>query len=189
MKYSIKTFWCSMNTADSEKINMILRQSWLTPVLDSIDADIVIFNTCSVRKKWEDRVLWIINNLKKQAKKLNKNIIIWVTWCMTRKTWLNKQFFEEIRPRKNSKKITFLTKKEWIFNNDDELLLKIKEIDFTIRIEEISHLTKILSVICNKDIWNDEWFESYLKLKQDKINLLHCHKFFLALFPRFVWVW
>jgi len=40
-----------MNTADSEKIHMLLRQAGLTPVIDSLDADIIIFNTCSVRQK------------------------------------------------------------------------------------------------------------------------------------------
>jgi len=171
MKYAIKTFWCAMNTADSEKIHMILRQAWLTPVINALDADVVILNTCSVRQKWEDRVLWIINNIKKQSKKNWKEIIIWITWCMTRKTWLNEKFFEKTRPRKNAKKITFLTDKEWIFNNDDELLLRVQDIDFTVRIEEIVHLTKILSVIFKKDIWNDEWFENYLKIKQDKTNI------------------
>ena len=170
MKYTIKTFWCSMNTADSEKIHMLLRQAGLTPVIDSLDADIIIFNTCSVRQKWEDRVLWIVNNIKKQSRKNWKEIIVWITWCMTRKTWLNEKFFEKTRPRKNAKKITFLTDKEWIFNNDDELLLRVQDIDFTVRIEEIAHLTKILSIIFKQDIWNDEWFESYLRIKQDKSN-------------------
>ena len=82
MKYALKTFGCAMNTADSEKINMVLRQAWLTPVINTLDADVVIFNTCSVRKKWEDKVFWVIHEIKKQAEKAWKNIIVWVTWCM-----------------------------------------------------------------------------------------------------------
>jgi|TARA_Y100001960_G_scaffold327552_1_gene414198 tRNA A37 methylthiotransferase MiaB len=40
-----------MNKADSEKINMILLQSGLMKTNDWKDADLVIYNTCSVRQK------------------------------------------------------------------------------------------------------------------------------------------
>lgn len=49
--YHIKTFGCQMNYADSEKIDMILRSAGLRKVLDPVQADIVISNTCSVRQK------------------------------------------------------------------------------------------------------------------------------------------
>ena len=54
--YYIKTFGCQMNYADSEKIDMILRSAGLRKVLDPVQSDIVISNTCSVRQKGEDRV-------------------------------------------------------------------------------------------------------------------------------------
>jgi len=50
-KYYIKTFGCEMNKADSEKINMILLQSGLVKTSDRKEADLVIYNTCSVRQK------------------------------------------------------------------------------------------------------------------------------------------
>mgnify|MGYP002637975887 FL=1 len=68
-KYFIKTFGCSMNQADSEKINMLLLQSWFLMVNNSNDADLIIFNTCSVREKWENRVYWMINDIIKDCKK------------------------------------------------------------------------------------------------------------------------
>jgi tRNA A37 methylthiotransferase MiaB len=40
-----------MNYADSEKINMILMSAGLRKVIDPIQADVVIMNTCSVRQK------------------------------------------------------------------------------------------------------------------------------------------
>jgi tRNA A37 methylthiotransferase MiaB len=40
-----------MNQADSEKINMILLQSGFMKINNWKDADLVIFNTCSVRQK------------------------------------------------------------------------------------------------------------------------------------------
>ena len=50
-KYCIQTFGCQMNYADSEKIHMLLAQAGLARVDDWSEADIVIFNTCSVRQK------------------------------------------------------------------------------------------------------------------------------------------
>jgi tRNA-2-methylthio-N6-dimethylallyladenosine synthase len=50
-KYFIQTFGCAMNQADSEKVNMIFLQSGFIRVAEIFEADIVIFNTCSVRKK------------------------------------------------------------------------------------------------------------------------------------------
>ncbi|MDF1682551.1 MAG: hypothetical protein P1U46_02080 [Patescibacteria group bacterium] len=40
-----------MNQADSEKVNMILLQSGFMLSTKWEDADLVIFNTCSVRQK------------------------------------------------------------------------------------------------------------------------------------------
>lgn len=40
-----------MNKADSEKINMLLLQSWFMKVGDIKNSDLVILNTCSVRQK------------------------------------------------------------------------------------------------------------------------------------------
>lgn len=45
------TFGCQMNQADSEKIHMLFAQAGLSHVDTWKEADIVIFNTCSVRQK------------------------------------------------------------------------------------------------------------------------------------------
>ena len=55
-KFCIQTFGCQMNHADSEKIHMLLAQAGLSKVDTWEEADIVIFNTCSVRQKGEDKV-------------------------------------------------------------------------------------------------------------------------------------
>ena len=51
MKYHIKTFGCQMNYADSEKLHTILIRSGGRHTTDPLEADVVILNTCSVRKK------------------------------------------------------------------------------------------------------------------------------------------
>jgi tRNA-2-methylthio-N6-dimethylallyladenosine synthase len=45
-----------MNQADSEKVNMVLLQSGFFRAPTIEQANLVIFNTCSVRQKGEDRV-------------------------------------------------------------------------------------------------------------------------------------
>ncbi len=169
-KYFIQTFGCQMNIADSEKLHMILLQSWIVRAKDLYEADIVIFNTCSVRQKWEDRVFWYINNLYKETKKIWKEIIIGITWCMVRKTGLNKKYLKEENKRNRAKKIELLKSKENIFNNDDKLFPRTNKIDFVVRIEEIKYLSFILSHIYNKHIWQDYKYDDYLKTKQLREN-------------------
>ena len=55
-------------------------------------------------------------------------------------------------------------------NYDDELFLRSSLIDFTFRIEEVSYLTKILSLITGDDIGNDAKFNEYLQVKQLQEN-------------------
>jgi len=172
-KYFIQTFGCAMNQADSEKINMIFLQSGIFRTQKREEADIVIFNTCSVRKKWEDRVYWLIRDIKKEAEKNWKNVIVGITWCMVRKTWINKKYLVEWiwRNKENAKKINLLESKDWIFNYDDMLFPVLWEwLDLTLRIEEIKYLPLILTHIFWEKIWNDDKFDDYLKQNQLREN-------------------
>lgn len=166
MNYFLQTFWCQMNYADSEKINMILLQSWLKKVDSNENADVIIFNTCSVRKKWEDKVFSFINEIKKLNKKNWKKIIIWVIGCMVRKTWIHKKYYESDRKRVATKNIEILNKNEDIYNSDDKIFGRNENIDFVFRIENVWYITKILSLIFQKEIWNDEKYNDYLRIKQ-----------------------
>ena len=75
-KYFIQTFGCAMNQADSEKINMIFLQSGFIRVQKWIDADVVIFNTCSVRQKGEDRVFGLVEEIHRENTKNDRNILV-----------------------------------------------------------------------------------------------------------------
>lgn len=176
-KYYVKTFGCEMNKADSEKINMILLQSGFIKSLEYKDADLIILNTCSVRQKWEDRVFWIlkeVKNLNKDRKKENKkDVIVWITWCMVRKTWLNKKYLEinlDQNIRTPTREIEYLKDKTSIFNNDDKLFPRMPTLDFTLRIEEIKYLNLILTHIYGEKIWSDDKFDDYLKMAQLREN-------------------
>lgn len=72
--------------------------------------------------------------------------------------------------RNNTTKITLLSDESGLFNYDDELFIRSDKIDFTFRIEEITMLTKILSLISGEEIGNDAKFNEYLAVKQLQEN-------------------
>lgn len=170
MNYLLKTFGCQMNYADSEKINMILLQGGLRKVLECAEADIIVLNTCSVRQKWEDRVYGYIREARALAKEQGKNLIVGVTGCMIRKTGLHKKFYESERKRKATKNIERMQNENSLFNSDDKIFGVTDTIDFTMRIEDVHYLTKILSIITGEEIGNDSKWNDYLQVKQSQDN-------------------
>ena len=159
-----------MNYADSEKINMILLQSWLRKVLECGETDFLILNTCSVRQKWEDRVYGYIREARALAEKQNKTLIVGITGCMVRKTGLHAKYYESERKRKATKSIERMKDESSLFNSDDKIFGVTDTIDFTLRIEEIHYLTKILSLITQTEIGNDAKWNDYLQVKQSQDN-------------------
>ncbi|MDD5503769.1 MAG: tRNA (N6-isopentenyl adenosine(37)-C2)-methylthiotransferase MiaB [Candidatus Omnitrophica bacterium] len=61
----IKTFGCQMNERDSEIIYSLMIRKGYVPAQSYEDADIIIFNTCAVRKHAEDRVWGKLSELKR----------------------------------------------------------------------------------------------------------------------------
>ncbi len=172
-KYFIQTFGCSMNQADSEKIGMMFLQSGFVRAPDLLSADVVIFNTCSVRQKWEDRVFGMLQEIKKYNEAHpEKYIYSGVTWCMVRKTGIAKKYLEQdsSRDKNKSKKINLLSDKSAIFNYDDGLFPRCDNLDFTFRIEEIKYVPHILTHILWEAIWSDDKFDDYLKQAQHRDN-------------------
>ena len=84
MNIYIETYGCQMNVADSELVRSILKIDKFSVVEDIADADVIIFNTCSVRQHAEDRVLGRINN-EMSRKKQKKHLKIGVIGCMAQR--------------------------------------------------------------------------------------------------------
>ncbi|MFC1806864.1 tRNA (N6-isopentenyl adenosine(37)-C2)-methylthiotransferase MiaB [Candidatus Omnitrophota bacterium] len=61
----IKTYGCQMNERDSEIICGMMMQEGYAPVQSADEADLIIYNTCSVRKHAEDRVWGNLGSLVK----------------------------------------------------------------------------------------------------------------------------
>jgi len=54
--FYIETFGCQMNVHDSEKVQGVLLARGLTPVEDHAQADLILYNTCSIREKAAQKV-------------------------------------------------------------------------------------------------------------------------------------
>src|SRR5947209_17844661 len=50
-RYHVTTFGCQMNAHDSERIKGLLEELGLGEALTPDDADVVVFNTCTIREK------------------------------------------------------------------------------------------------------------------------------------------
>ena len=77
----LETFGCQMNVLDSELVEMQLRAMgyMFTPALD--DADVVLYNTCSVRERSEQKV-WSRLGLLKMRKAEDPSLVVGVIGCM-----------------------------------------------------------------------------------------------------------
>ncbi|KQC07613.1 MAG: (dimethylallyl)adenosine tRNA methylthiotransferase [Candidatus Cloacimonas sp. SDB] len=84
MKIYLETYGCQMNVADSELISSILTEKNFDLAATIDEADIIIFNTCSVRQHAEERVIGRINN-EMARKKSNENLKIGVIGCMAQR--------------------------------------------------------------------------------------------------------
>ncbi|WP_288108358.1 tRNA (N6-isopentenyl adenosine(37)-C2)-methylthiotransferase MiaB [Limnobacter sp.] len=81
-KLYIKTFGCQMNEYDSDKMADVLGASEGLERTDSPDdADVILFNTCSVREKAQEKVFSDLGRVK-HLKKSNPNLIIGVGGCV-----------------------------------------------------------------------------------------------------------
>ncbi|HEX2826616.1 MAG TPA: tRNA (N6-isopentenyl adenosine(37)-C2)-methylthiotransferase MiaB [Burkholderiales bacterium] len=81
-KVYIKTFGCQMNEYDSDKMADVLRESHgLEPTQDPAEADVILFNTCSVREKAQEKVFHDLGRVK-HLKRERPGVIIGVGGCV-----------------------------------------------------------------------------------------------------------
>ena len=66
--FYLETFGCQMNAHDSEKVIGTLQQQGYTQVEGEEDADLILYNTCSIRDKAEQKVFNRLNDYKKLYK-------------------------------------------------------------------------------------------------------------------------
>ena len=79
--YHLITYGCQMNYADSERVASVLESLGYEETKNAAETDFLLYNTCSVRQKAEDRILGL-RPLWQQMKKKNPKLIIALTGCM-----------------------------------------------------------------------------------------------------------
>jgi tRNA-2-methylthio-N6-dimethylallyladenosine synthase len=81
-KVFIKTFGCQMNVYDSDKMVDVLHAAkGMVRTEDAGEADVILFNTCSVREKAQEKVFSDLGRALKLKRK-NPNLIIGVGGCV-----------------------------------------------------------------------------------------------------------
>ena len=81
-KLFIRTFGCQMNEYDSDKMADVLHASdGLTRTDRPEDADVILFNTCSVRENAQERVFHDLGRMR-ELKLANPEIVIGVGGCV-----------------------------------------------------------------------------------------------------------
>ncbi len=79
-KVYIKTFGCQMNEYDSDKMSDVLGAAQgYEPTQDPEEADLILFNTCSVREKAQEKVFSDLGRVKHLKK---KGVLIGVGGCV-----------------------------------------------------------------------------------------------------------
>lgn len=115
-KFHIITLGCQMNYADSVRIKAVLTNCGFEYVDNQDEAEILIFDTCSVRQKAEDKITWTLKDIPKDKK-------IWITWCMIQHNFRN--ILKKNTPAQ-FKRGNFLWLSEWndikiIWTTNDEM--------------------------------------------------------------------
>jgi tRNA-2-methylthio-N6-dimethylallyladenosine synthase len=111
-----------MNYSDTERIESYLNKLGFTKTQTENQADLIIFNSCSVRKKAEDRVFGKIKNLRK-TKRDRPDLLLALTGCMVRKS-----------STKNAER-----------QDQDKHLKIIEELDIAFRIEDLPKLKSLIT--------------------------------------------
>jgi tRNA-2-methylthio-N6-dimethylallyladenosine synthase len=79
-RYHVTTFGCQMNAHDSERIRGLLEELGLGEAAAPDEADVLVFNTCTIREKPDQRLAAYLGNAKAQ-KARNPDTVVAVGGC------------------------------------------------------------------------------------------------------------
>jgi tRNA-2-methylthio-N6-dimethylallyladenosine synthase len=79
--YFVQTWGCQMNVEDSEQIALYLEDLGLRPAGSVREASVVVLNTCSVRRKPEEKAFSYLGDLR-LLKQARPDLVVGVAGCM-----------------------------------------------------------------------------------------------------------
>jgi tRNA-2-methylthio-N6-dimethylallyladenosine synthase len=81
VKLFIQTYGCQINEYDSDRIAQAMALMGYTPAKNIEDADLIVFNTCSVRDKAEQKVYSALGRMR-ELKEKKQHLIVAVGGCV-----------------------------------------------------------------------------------------------------------
>src|SRR4051794_19640581 len=81
----IETVGCQMNVLDSELVVGALRKQGYTLTDAPADADVILFNTCSVREHAEEKIYSSLGRVAPRKKRAPESVVVGVIGCMAQK--------------------------------------------------------------------------------------------------------
>ncbi|MGI9117438.1 MAG: tRNA (N6-isopentenyl adenosine(37)-C2)-methylthiotransferase MiaB [Gaiellales bacterium] len=84
-RFHVTTFGCQMNVHDSERIKGMLEAAGMGEAVSGDEADVLVFNTCTIREKADDRLVQHLNNAK-HRKDVDPDLQIVVAGCWAEST-------------------------------------------------------------------------------------------------------
>jgi tRNA-2-methylthio-N6-dimethylallyladenosine synthase len=92
-RYHVTTFGCQMNEHDSERMKGMLESLGYVEASQPADADLILFNTCSIREKADERFIAHLNQAKGlKAKDPDRVIGVGGCWAQSVKEQVFRQF-------------------------------------------------------------------------------------------------
>src|SRR5437868_6350293 len=79
--YFVQTWGCQMNEEDSEQMGLYLQAIGFEPAQTLAEASVVLLNTCSVRKKPEDKAFSMLGEIA-GLKRDRPDMVLGVCGCM-----------------------------------------------------------------------------------------------------------
>lgn len=198
MKFHIIVFGCQMNYADSARIKAILTNCWFSYTENKKEANIIIFDTCSIKQKSEDKITGKLKTIRPDQK-------VRITGCMIQHNLRNSKLknektnlkignfmwsiksknpqiigitADEINLMKSSEKATEIVWINNIFNPVFHgLIQKRKNIELMWRIDDTWFLPLMLKKIGYTVNYDQEIINEYEKIIPENINTsMNTHK-------------
>ncbi len=130
-----------MNESDSERFSTIVEKIGYLPTESYEDADLIVFNSCSVRQKAEDRILGLRPQME-ILKRKNPELKIVLSGCMARRTWRGvSKTGSPLQMTQDDREIELRRRMPWV-----DVVLETKEfsklpsrLGYSVKIEEKPH--------------------------------------------------
>jgi tRNA-2-methylthio-N6-dimethylallyladenosine synthase len=92
-RYHVTTFGCQMNEHDSERMKGMLESLGYREAADRADADLILFNTCSIREKADERFVSHLHEAKMLKRRDPERVIgVGGCWAQSVKDEVFRQF-------------------------------------------------------------------------------------------------